>query len=129
MILKPKLGGEGRKLVVTTIMTLKSQFLPTVTWPKCALHQNHAVDCGRHAILVSPATDPPIPIARVHVAVRCSQATTVGRERPLQTVWTMEWMLRPGLSHNHSVQHIMIRPKWQRRGAKTWTFFQGPSRR
>ena len=40
---------------------------------------DHAVDCGRHAIPVSPATDPPIPIARVHVAVRCSQATTVGR--------------------------------------------------
>ena len=26
---------------------------------------DHAVDCGRHAIPVSPATDPPIPIARV----------------------------------------------------------------
>ena len=39
---------------------------------------DHAVDRGRHAIPVSPATDPPIPIARVHVAVRCSQATTVG---------------------------------------------------
>ena len=29
---------------------------------------DHAVDCGRHAILVSPVTDPPVPTARLHVA-------------------------------------------------------------
>ena len=39
---------------------------------------DHAAESGRHAILVSPATDPLVPIARQQVAVRCSQATTVG---------------------------------------------------
>ena len=43
MILEWKLGGEGRKRVEKTIMTLKSQLLPTVTLLKC--------------------TDPPAPIA------------------------------------------------------------------
>ena len=106
---EPEAWWEGLNLVVKTIMTLKSQFLATLMCPA----PDHAVDCGRHAIPVSPATDPPIPIARVHVAVRCSQATTVGGGS--QNSLTMQWMLRPGQSHNHSVQHIMIRPKWKRR--------------
>ena len=93
MILNRKLGGEGLNLLVKTIMTLKSSC--SGLWETCN------------------SGDPPIPIARVHVAVRCSQATTVGEA--LRTVWTMQWMLRPSQSHNHSVQHIMIRLKWKRR--------------
>ena len=56
---------------------------------------DHAVDCGRHAISVSPATDPPIPIARVHVAVRCSQATTVGGGSPNSLDDAMDAETRP----------------------------------
>ena len=56
---------------------------------------DHAVDCGRHAIPVSPATDPPIPIARVHVAVRCSQATTVGGGSPNSLDDAMDAETRP----------------------------------
>ena len=96
VILKRKLGGEGRKRVVKTIMTLKSQFLPTVTWLKCALHQIMQWIVG--GIAISGESERRTHQSRLReciAAVRCSQATTVGAGSPNSLDDAMDAETRP----------------------------------